>query len=176
MRFAPLSEALVAELLRAQGMEDAAFVKRLASLSGGSLGLARLLADPALWDFQQKLVQGLIAPQPRSVALTKEWHQFVEDAGKESASQRRRAALVLRLLVKFLQNALSLSLGRTPHGAADELANARQLAGRAEPEQLLRMLERCLEADAQIDRRVQLVLVLEALVDDLVQLLNRPAE
>ena len=34
---------------------------------------------------------------------------------------------------------------------------------------LLELLERCLEADLHIDRRVQLVLVLEALLDALAQ-------
>jgi hypothetical protein len=43
------------------------------------------------------------------------------------------------------------------------------LAGRAGPDRLLEVLERCLEADRQIDRRVQLVLILEGLVDALGQ-------
>ena len=48
----------------------------------------------------------------------------------------------------------------------------RDLANRADPEKLLELLERCLEGDAHIDRRVQLVLVLEALLDALGQKLR----
>jgi hypothetical protein len=40
-------------------------------------------------------------------------------------------------------------------------------------EQLLEMLDRCMEGDWQIERRVQLVLVLEALVDALGQQMSR---
>ena len=39
----------------------------------------------------------------------------------------------------------------------------------------LELLERCLEADMQIDRRVQLVLILEALLDALAQKSPRPS-
>ena len=47
------------------------------------------------------------------------------------------------------------------------------LAARLDAEQVLGLLERCLEGDAQVDRRVQLVLVLEALSDALGQRLAK---
>jgi DNA polymerase-3 subunit delta' len=170
IRFRPLPEALVAELLRAQGMEDAALVERLARLSDGSLGQAQALADPALWEFRRTLLAGLTRPQPDTVALARAWMQFVEEAGKEAAAQRRRAALVLRLVLEFLRDALRLGVGGTPKLAEPEdLRALQELAGRVDPERLLALLERGLEADRQIDRRVQLVLVLEALVDALGQ-------
>jgi DNA polymerase III subunit delta' len=173
VRFAPLSESLVAELLPGQGVEDPAQIARLARLSGGSLGQARALADPALWDFRRTLLEGLARPQPDTVALGQAWMRFVEEAGKEGAVQRRPAALVLRLVIEFLQDALALSLGGTPRLAeAEDLAALRALAERAGPERLLEAVERCLEADAHIDRRVQLVLILEALTDALGQKLK----
>jgi DNA polymerase-3 subunit delta' len=168
--FRPLPPALVAELLRAQGVEDEALVERLVRLSGGSPGQARALADPALWEFRRQLMDGLTRPQPDSVGLAKAWTQFVEEAGKESAAQRRRAALVLRLLIGFLNDALCLSTGGTPRPADPEDARSLlALAQRLDPDRLLELLDRSLEADMQIDRRVQLVLVLEALLDALTQ-------
>jgi len=173
VRFKPLPPALVADLLRADGLEDAALIERLVRLSNGSPGQARQLADPALWDFRRTFLEGLARPQPDSVSLAQVWTRFVEEAGKESAAQRRRAALVLRLLIEFLNDALCLSLGGTPRLAEeDDLRLLRELVKRASPERLLALLERCLEADAQIDRRVQLVLVLEALLDTLGQKLK----
>ena len=173
VRFAPLPPELVAELLRDQGLEGAKLVERLARLSGGSPGQARELADPALWDFRRQLLEGFVRPPFDGVALAEAWGRFVEEAGKESAAQRRRAALVLRFLIEFLDDALCLSQGGTPRLAEpDDLRAVQQLAGRADPERLLQALERCLEADAQIDRRVHLALVLEALLDALGQLVK----
>jgi DNA polymerase-3 subunit delta' len=170
VRFAPLPEAVVVELLRAGGMEDNAMMLRLARLSGGSLGQAQALADPALWQFRRQLLEGLTRPQPNTVALAQEWLRFTEEAGKESAVQRRRAALALQLLIEFLNDAIRLKVGGTPLLAEPEdVRFLRQLADRVDLGKIMDLLERCLEGDAHIDRRVPLVLVLEGLMDALGQ-------
>lgn len=166
VRFAPLPESLVADLLRSQGVDDPAQVQRLARLSNGSPGQALALADPALWQFRRTLLDGLLQPRANSVALAQEWTHFVEEAGKESASQRRRAALVLRFLIEFFNDALRFGVGMSPKlGEPEDLQLLRKFVELVEPEKIVELLERCLEGDVQIDRRVQLVLVLEALVD-----------
>jgi len=170
VRFAPLPAPAIAELLREQGVDDPQLIQRLARLSGGSLGQARALADPELWVFRRKLLDDLTDPRPDSVALAHSWMRFVEEAGKETASQRRRAALVLRLIIEFLNDALTISLGGTPKPAEPaDLDALRKLAERTGTDRLLEVLERCLQSEEQIDRRVQLVLVLEALMDALGQ-------
>jgi DNA polymerase-3 subunit delta' len=174
VRFHPLSEALVAELLKSQGITDAGLLRRLVRLSEGSPGQALELADPTLWEFRRKLFAGLFQPNADVVGLAQEWMHFVEEAGKESAPQRQRAAQVLRLLVEFLRDAVSVRIGGTPRlDDPEDMRMVRALAERAEPEKLLELLERSLEADMQIDRRVQLVLILEGLVDALGQLQAR---
>jgi DNA polymerase-3 subunit delta' len=170
VRFAPLAPELVDELLAARGVAEPALRARLVRLSGGSPGLAEALADPALWEFRKTFLAGLTRVPPDPVELAKAWQGFVEEAGKESAAQRGRAKLVLRLLIDFLDDALALALGGEARrtGAEDRLA-LEALAARCGPEWLLEVLERCLEADEQVERRVQLVLVLEALLDALAQ-------
>jgi hypothetical protein len=170
VHFGALRADLMTELLRGQNVQDPALLSQLVRLGGGSPGEALALADPALWEFRRAFLHDLGQPQPNSVSLAKKWMQFVEEAGKEAAAQRRRAALVLRLVLAFFNDALSLSLGRTPPNVEPhEAPTLRALAERLGPEQWLDLIERCLEADEQIDRRVQLILVLEALVDALGQ-------
>jgi DNA polymerase-3 subunit delta' len=168
VRFAPLPDALVVELLRGRGVDDPAQAERLARLSGGSPGQALALADPALWQFRNTLLDGLLRPRPDSVELAEAWTHFVEEAGKEAAAQRGRAALVLRLLVSFFNDVLRHTVGAR-HNLADAQDQRRieELARRADPEKLLKLLERCLEGSQHIDRRVQLVLSIEALADAL---------
>jgi DNA polymerase-3 subunit delta' len=151
-------------------MEDKALIERLTRLSGGSVGQALALADPALWEFRRGLLDGIADPSIDTVAMARALIHFVEEAGKESAAQRGRAALVLGFLVDFFREALSLSMGNSPRLVEPEDARALdKIVGRTSPERLMTLLDRCLEADKQIDRRVQLVLVLEALLDDLGQ-------
>jgi DNA polymerase-3 subunit delta' len=166
VHFAPLSQELIARMLRTQGTEDAALVERLARLSGGSPGRARALADPDLWQFRRSLLDGLSQPRIDSVGLARRLVEFVEEGGKESASQRRRASLVLGLLLDSFASALALLAGGSSRPAEPEDQRAvQEIARRLDADQLLEAMERCLEADLQVNRRVQLVLVLEALLD-----------
>jgi DNA polymerase-3 subunit delta' len=166
VRFAPLPAPLVAGILRDQGIADAKQVERLVRLSGGSPGQALALADPALWEFRGILLKALSQSKFDSVGLARQWTRFVEEAGKESAAQRRRATLTLRLLVDFLDDALRIATGSVPQMAeSGDLRDLQELAKRTGTERLLDWLDRAMEADRQIDRRVQLVLVLEALAD-----------
>jgi len=170
IRFAPLSPALVEELLQGQGIDDSTLRGRLVRLSAGSPGMAKELADPSLWDYRRDLLAGLTKTPIPSVDVSRQWMAFVEEAGKESAAQRRRAQLMLRLLIDFLDDALTASMNGTPRRTeTDERAGLETIAQRAGPDRLLEALERCLEADRQIDRRVQLVLILEGLMDALGQ-------
>lgn len=170
IRFAPLPSVLIRELLQEQLIADAALVERLARMSGGSLGQALALADPALWEFRKTLLQALTRPRFDSVAMGQAWTRFVEEAGKESALQRRRAALTLRFLIDLLHATLRIGLGASPENVeAEEVPPLRELAARMHVTQLLDTIDRCNEAAVQIDRRVQLVLILEALTDALVQ-------
>lgn len=172
IRFTPLAPQLVEELLR-DDIEDSALRARLARLSGGSPGVAKELADPALWDFRRGLLEGLTKTPIPSVDLARAWMAFVEEAGKESASQRRRAQTVLRLLIDFLDDALTIGMDGTPRRTEPEDRSALEvLTRRASPDRLLEALERCLEADRHIERRAQLVLTLEGLMDALGQKLS----
>jgi DNA polymerase-3 subunit delta' len=166
VRFAPLPEEQVVAILRQHEMQDARHAHRLARLSGGSPGVALAHADPALWQFRRTLLNGLAASRVNSVAIAKDWIEFVDEAGKESAQKRQRAAQVLRLLIQMIQDALAIALGAEPReNDPEDLKLLTSLAQRVGIDRLLEVQERCLEADMQIDRYVQLSLVLEALTD-----------
>jgi DNA polymerase-3 subunit delta' len=173
VRFAPLPEADVRAVLAAQGVAEAALVDRLTRLAAGSPGQALALADEALWQRRRACLQGLAAPKPDSVALARGLIEFAEEAGKEAAAQRRRAGLLLRLLIEALNDAVNVQLGVPVRSSGpDELALLRTLGERANTETILGLIERCLEAEAQLDRYIPMALVLEGLVDSLVRSLR----
>lgn len=164
VRFAPLSTKLVTELLVAQGIEREQ-APRLGSISAGSLGLARDLAEDDLWKFRSELNLQMAAPRIDAVDLGRKWMAFVEEAGKESGQQRRRAALILKLIIDLLDRALRASAGVFGDADGEEQRAVKVLAERLGTERLLKLIDRTLEADRQIDRKVQLVLIVEALAD-----------
>lgn len=164
--FAPLPEATVRDLL-ADAEIDPAFLSRLSKLGEGSPGLARELAEPALWTFRRQLFESLPKPNAESPALAAKLLALVEEKGKDSGTQRRRSAMILRLLVDGFRQALARSIGGPAPTDPLDGPVLEELAQKTGPDGLLKRLERCLEADRQIDRKVQLVLALEGLVDGL---------
>jgi DNA polymerase-3 subunit delta' len=173
VRFAPLPEEPMRTLLQKQGIDDPVMLARLIRLSAGSPGQALALADEALWQFRATLVQAFAQPKVDSVALGKAFVEFAEDAGKETALQRRRAAQMLRLLIESFTDVLRLQAGASARSAESaELPSLAALAQRADAEKIQAILERCLETETHLVRYVQISLVLEGLIDAIGQLLE----
>jgi DNA polymerase-3 subunit delta' len=174
IRFQPLPPTLITELLEREGSADPALVARLARMSGGSLGQARALTEPALWSFREELLKELTRQPVDTVAVGQKWIRFLEEAGKEASVQRKRASLVLQLLIEFFSDALRLQAGGPALlDSPRDMELLSRIVETARPEQLAEIIERCLECDFHIERRVQLVLAVESLVDALGQRLGQ---
>jgi DNA polymerase-3 subunit delta' len=168
VRFTSLSVRHVCEILETNGVDNVAQAERLARLCGGSAGLALALADMEWWSFRREMLDGLGLSPVDSVSLAEKCMKFIEAAGKDTAMHRNRAHLVVRLLIDFLNEAVALSVGGVArHSDTADRATMEKLVAQCSPEQLTASLERCLEADEQIHRRVQLSLIVEALFDAL---------
>ena len=77
-------------------------------------------------------------------------------------------SLVIRFLVEALRHALRLSLGAEVTGLDPaEAERLRAFADRLGPDRLLELIDRCVEADFHVERRVQLILVVESVLEQL---------
>ena len=166
VRFAPLGAEDLTAVLAGQGVDDPARRERLVRLAGGSVARALALNDDAFWELRRKLIDGLTSPRPNFTVLAREWQHFYEEAGKDTAAQRLRVSLVIRFLVETVQQALRLSVGADVGGIdpADE-PKLRAFAERLGSERLLELADRCVEADYHVERRVQLILVIESVLE-----------
>jgi DNA polymerase III subunit delta' len=166
--FAALPKDDLLELLRERGITEEDRLDRLVRVAGGSIGQALALDDETLWAFRKKLLGALTATKLDVFGLATEWNHDIEEAGKEAAIRRRRAALQLRLLIGLLQDAQRASLGVAPIVAdSSESAQLRAFVERIGPEKLMAWIDRATEADLQVDRKVQLELIIEAFADSL---------
>lgn len=175
VRFDPLPAEDVAALLLEQGMaRDAADAERLAALGDGSLRRALDLADDALGRFRRAMIDELAADHGFDPpALAHRVLEHVKQSGKESVDQRRRATLLVGELARFFRGVLWQTAGLEPPAAdpGDRRA-AEAIAARLEPEDVLVLADRCLEAEYQIDRRLAMNLILESLTHDLGKVIN----
>jgi DNA polymerase-3 subunit delta' len=163
VRFRPLADDAVRTLLARQGV-DAAVLDRLVRLAAGSPGAALDLADPDLWKLRGRLLATLTAPRGDTVELARLWAEYMS-AGDEGAERRRRAVAVLRLLLPLVEQALRASLGADDGAEPADRAAVQEIARRYGPDALLKLLDRCLEAERQVAAFVQLPLLVEAAAD-----------
>jgi len=163
IRFQPLTNDAMRTVLAENEIADPATLDRLVRLAGGSPGRALELADEELWNFRSRLAESLAGPRVDGVALSQEWMKFVEEAGKEAKAQRQRASLTITLAMGLFRTALRLRL-EPETGDEDGLKG---LADRLDEDEIADRLDACTEADYHLDRKVQVVLVVESLVDKL---------
>jgi len=166
LRFMPLAPDLLNRVLELNGVADASRRTRLLRLANGCPGQALALDDDEIWNFRGELLNWLGSERfdPRETA--KRWQQFIDESGKEAAAHRQRASLILRMLIGMLEAALKIAAGATaPDLDAAEARILTQLAARLGEDRLLAWIDRTLQADMHIDRRVQLVLAMEGFID-----------
>jgi len=175
VRFDPLPESELAAVLLDQGVADSPeAAARLAGLGEGSVARARGLADPTLGDFRRALIDEIAAPRGFDApALARQIEEFIKKAGKESSSQRERARLVVGELVRLFRGTFRQAAGLAP--TTPDLADRQAvsaLADRLDPEAILALADRCLEADYHVRRKLYMPLILDALAHDIGKLAN----
>ena len=157
VRFEPLPEAVVAELAVAHGLaSDDATAAALAARSEGSLTKARELADVELWQLRDRFAAQWQAGHFDAARLIGEIDAAINAAGKESDARRQR----LRQFFLLAGDALRQQLRNAC--SEDRLCNAELAA-----------LDRCMEAEEQLDRNANQSTLVECWLDDLTTILER---
>jgi len=148
IRFSPLSERNLGTILYNTGVaETLEQGLKIAQRSSGGVEQARDWNDESLEAFRKKLEQTLSAVQPDAVQLVISLNELIESAGKEAQAKRKRLRTVFALI---------LDHDRTLVGKSDSNISHR----------FVRRVERTLEALEQIDRNVNLPLIVEHWVND----------
>ncbi len=176
VRFSPLPTEVVADLLIQQEIAaDRSQATALSQYSEGSLQRARELADPELWQLQQRLFQQFSAQGFDSIRLGAELTALINAAGKETDARRRRMRAIFQLVGEHFRQVL-----RSSCGAACESGDPQTLAGEQMPqfapsvqESALAAMDRCLDAEMQLDRNANQATLLESWLDDLADIVSR---
>jgi DNA polymerase-3 subunit delta' len=151
IRFKPLPEDAIRNLILAEGfVDDDAAAANLAAKSHGSLTLARQLSDAALWQMRDRFAAQWQSGELDAPRLAREVEEFINAAGKEADARRQRFRQLLNLVAAKLSESLRrLSTEGLPADAT------------------LAAIDRCLEAEEQLDRNANQSTLLESWIDDL---------
>jgi DNA polymerase-3 subunit delta' len=158
VRFDPLADADVGDLLQSQGIcTDKALAEQAARFAGGSLERARMWCDEAVVGFRQDLIEHLSRSEFDQLPLSKMIQQFVDAAGKEAPAKRARMREAAQMAAEFYRGRMQAAAAS---GADAEAAASCQ--------------ELCLDAITHVDANVNLTTLIEWLVDELAALVQSP--
>jgi DNA polymerase-3 subunit delta' len=165
IRFGALHTAVVErilteELARAGDETSSAAIAAAAAASGGSIDRARLMLDPDMGAFRERLIAVLARRPLAGVELSRETNAIVEAAGKEAPPRRARLTAVLSAAIEFYRAAAR-------HAATGELPSepvmARGVAAwAADADEATAALEQTLDALDAIDRNAHLPTLVDA--------------
>lgn len=167
VRFSPLPEEVLGRLLLDLKIAaDDAEAHMLATLGEGSIARAGQYADGELAALHERLLPQLTAERLNSVRLADELGRFVNEAGKEADRRRRRLRAIIQLVARHFRQRLRSGCDLALDGAGDTSANYRS------QQQALAVLDRCIEAELQLDRNANQATLLACWLDDLATALD----
>ncbi|QEG34858.1 DNA polymerase III subunit [Bythopirellula goksoeyrii] len=160
VRFQPLGVDNLSRLLLEQGhVENSQDAQRLAVESGGSLTLATAQAEMGLEEFQERFHRQFSIESLDGSRLASMITEFVTDAGSEAESRRQRLRAVFGTAIQALGDHMRANV-------ADAANDPDQVA------RVLAALDRCQQAEVQLDRNANQSTLIECWIDDLDQILT----
>jgi DNA polymerase-3 subunit delta' len=169
IRFQPLPEQDIAELLIEQGhCQNAEIARRAALLSGGSLERALLWIDPRSAEFRTAFLEQISQREFDLLGLAKQVSQFYEEAGKDAAAKRNRMKDIISIAEQFYRELLVTIA--TGVGSDDSLSESVARALRwwsTGDEAVASCIDVCIETVAQVDANANLATVSERWLDEL---------
>ena len=170
VRFNPMSEADVAELLLEKGLcDDRRQAQAAAQHGNGSLELATLWCDSELIEFRRELITALSKPTSETLAVAKLIGQFIDSAGKEATAKRGRLRLVVSLAEEFYRAILLEATSGAPPADVELAACVQSAKSWLDASCSSESLERCLDAYAHIDANANQATLIEWWLDELAQ-------
>ncbi len=178
VRFRPLETDVLEQLLVEQQIAaDAKQASLLATQCLGSLERARELADPAWWELRQWLPTQLAPARWDSFRLAERINEFVNPADQAADARRQRLRAVFQMVAAHFRELLhhACQAGIEKYGPETEAAKQARELGPFARQCAITALDRCLEAEVELDRNANQATLLECWLDDLASIVRAPA-
>lgn len=176
VRFAPLPTSDLAQLLSeleiAESQDEA---KAMATLSDGSLAVARQLADPELRQLRTRLYDALARDPFDSLAVAEELLAGLDRLGGDAQNRRTNALWLIHFSLLFFNAAvrqLSAGTEKAPIEQVQRFCERFQSLSPANVEQIMELFDRAALASEQINHMTPVPLCLQALFDDMGRMLR----
>jgi DNA polymerase-3 subunit delta' len=162
VRFEPLATELVSRLLiEREIVPDEKQARELAEQAAGSLQKAVEALAMNFKEYQPQLLRQFSGNSFDHLRLVSVVNDFVADAGTEAEAKRHRLRATFHLVTNHFREVLRSQI-------------AQESPNRAPESRVLAVLDRCIQAEEELDRNANQATLLECWVDDLGRLLDGP--
>jgi len=169
IRFAPLPDEIISQLLLdLQWVADKPDADKLARQSKGSLARADQLRDEGLQGIAEVLLATLAKRDFHSVQMAKDVSDYLSKMGDDAPKKREALSHLIELAADFYRNQLTyLTKLGTEEASTDPAIRSAVMALPAGLDGVAACLERCAEAEIQLDANANIATLVEAWLDDL---------
>ena len=169
LRFAPLPDEIVSKLLlELSWVADQAEADKLARQSKGSLARAEQLRDESLQGIAEVLLSSLAKRDFHGVQLAKDVADYLQKMGDDAPKKREALSHLIELAADFYRNQLvPLSEAATHDSSSDPAVRSAVMAIPSGLDGAAACLERCAEAEIQLDANANIATLVESWLDDL---------
>ncbi|MBI1249212.1 AAA family ATPase [bacterium] len=169
IRFAPLPTEIVAKLLlELEWVSTPEEAEKLAEQSKGSLARADQLRDESLQGIAEVLLTTLAKRDFHSVQLAKDVSDYLAKMGDDAPKKREALSHLIELAADFYRNQLaSLTKLGTEEASTNPDIRSAVMAIPSGLDGVAACLERCAEAEIQLDANANIATLVEAWLDDL---------
>lgn len=169
IRFAPLPDEIVSNLLlELQWVVDKPEADKLARQSKGSLARADQLRDEALQGIAEVLLSTLAKRDFHSVQMAKDVSDYLTKMGDDAPKKREALSHLIELAADFYRNQLvNLTKLGTEEASTNPEIRSAVMAIPAGLDGAAACLERCSEAEIQLDANANIATLVESWLDDL---------
>ncbi len=120
VRFEPLTDHQVAEVLGRLPLETSTPIEELARAAQGSVARAIELSEEDVFQFRSTLIDALASLEPGGDNFGKEVLGFVEAAGKDTALRRTRLVMVGDFAIQFFESLMHCAIGQSASAEPDD--------------------------------------------------------
>lgn len=169
VRFQPLPDDVVADLLRQNGLAtEAGEIEQLVGLAAGSVERAVELSEGAIGEFREAFLNQLSRHRWNAMSLAQRVTEFVDQAGKDAPPRRARLQQITGFAGDFYRQVMWSLSGIEPRGDAILCQAVRAAVGHwaGDEETAAACLDRCLAAQNHISRNANQAMLVESWLDD----------
>lgn len=170
IHFRPLNASQISQILKSLDTSDIPLTdEQISQLSDGSLNVIQQVREEGLLEFRDRFLGKLASLNPMNDGFSREVAGFIDQAGREPASRRKRIRQLADFAIQFYSQVARASVDPQVKGppSLETLVSQTVSKWKPNPETVTDCIERCLDVHLQVAANANQTTLVESWMSDL---------